>query len=401
MPKQYVGVDIAKSTFAVCAIEESGKVLFQEPRLPQSRQGFQRLLQLLEKTPGEVLVGMESTSTYQLLLVAFLAQREIPTVILNPSLLNKFSKLDLRPTKTDKKDARLIAEFLRQRQPNPQSGPGWSEVQLLSRERERLIVGSSALKVNIHQALMALFPELEEAGINPFSEGMQRLLQTYPSARRIRQAPAEEVRLAFQAAFRGKVGRNVHFQIEDLLTLASRSVGIASSAWEDLLVGYFEELCFLEGRIERCEQRLEQAIEQIETKALEILTSVPGIGGTTACTFLAEVGEIRRFDEAGKLVAFAGLDPSIAQSGTMLHAGKISKRGNKRLRRVLYIMAQGVVRYELRLRSYYLKLRERGKAYSVAIIAVANKLVHMLYAMLIKGVSYVPPRAASEGIADS
>ncbi|MBE3088386.1 MAG: IS110 family transposase [Chloroflexi bacterium] len=170
---------------------------------------------------------------------------------------------------------------------------------------------------------------------------------------------------------------------------------------EDLLVGYFEELCFLEGRIERCEQRLEQAIEQIETQALEILTSVPGIGGTTACTFLAEVGEIRRFDEAGKLVAFAGLDPSIAQSGTMLHAGKISKRGNKRLRRVLYIMAQGVVRYELRLRSHYLKLRERGKAYSVAIIAVANKLVHMLYAMLIKGVSYVPPKAASEGIADS
>lgn len=146
---------------------------------------------------------------------------------------------------------------------------------------------------------------------------------------------------------------------------------------------------------------MEQAIEQIETQALEILTSVPGIGGTTACTFLAEVGEIRRFDEAGKLVAFAGLDPSIAQSGTMLHAGKISKRGNKRLRRVLYIMAQGVVRYELRLRSHYLKLRERGKAYSVAIIAVANKLVHMLYAMLIKGVSYVPPKAASEGIADS
>lgn len=401
MPKQYVGVDIAKSTFAVCVIEESGKILFQEPRLPQSRQGFQRLLQLLEKTPGEALVGMESTSTYQLLLVAFLAEREIPTVILNPSLLNKFSKLDLRPTKTDKKDARLIAEFLRQRQPNPQSGPGWSEVQLLSRNRERLIAGSSGLKVHIRQALMALFPELEEAGINPFSEGMQRLLQAYPSARRIRQAPAEEVRLAFQSAFRGKVGRNVHLQIEDLLTLASRSVGIASAAWEDLLVGYFEELCFLEGRIERCEQCLEEAIQQIETKALEILTSVPGIGGTTACTFLAEVGEIRRFEEAGKLVAFAGLDPSIAQSGTMLHAGKISKRGNKRLRRVLYIMAQGVVRYELRLRSYYLKLRERGKAYSVAIIAVANKLIHMLYAMLIKGVSYAPPKAASEGITDS
>ena len=401
MPKQYVGVDIAKSTFAVCVIEESGKILFQEPRLPQSRQGFQRLLQLLEKTPGEALVGMESTSTYQLLLVAFLAEREIPTVILNPSLLNKFSKLDLRPTKTDKKDARLIAEFLRQRQPIPRSGSGWSEVQLLSRNRERLIAGSSGLKVHIRQALMALFPELEEAGVNPFSEGMQRLLQAYPSARRIRQAPAEEVRLAFQAAFRGKVGRNVHLQIEDLLTLASRSVGIASAAWEDLLVGYFEELCFLEGRIERCEQCLEEAIQQIETKALEILTSVPGIGGTTACTFLAEVGEIRRFEEAGKLVAFAGLDPSIAQSGTMLHAGKISKRGNKRLRRVLYIMAQGVVRYELRLRSYYLKLRERGKAYSVAIIAVANKLVHMLYAMLIKGVSYAPPKAASEGITDS
>ena len=401
MPKQYVGIDIAKSTFAVCVIEESGKVLFQEPRLPQSRPGFERLLQLLEKTPGDALVGMESTSIYQLPLVAFLSEQKIPTVILNPSLVNKFAKLDLRPTKTDKKDARLIAEFLRQRQPSPRSDPGWSEVQLLSRGRERLIVGSSALKVHIHQALAVLFPELEEAGINPFSDGMQRLLQAYPSARRIRQAPTEEVHCAFHAAFRGKGGRNAHFQTEDLLTLAGRSVGITSPAWEDLLVGYFQELCFLEGRRERCEQRLEQAIQQIETQALEIVTSVPGIGETTACTFLAEVGDIRRFGEAGKLVAFAGLDPSIAQSGTMLHEGKISKRGNKRLRRVLYIMAQGVVRYESGLRLYYLRLRERGKAYNVAIIAVANKLVHMLYAMLIKGVSYVPPKAVSEGITDS
>ena len=61
-------------------------------------------------------------------------------------------------------------------------------------------------------------------------------------------------------------------------------------------------------------------------------------------------------------------------------------------------MAQGVVRYELRLRSYCLKLRERGKAYSVAIITVANKLVHMLYTMLIKEVSYAPPKASSEEI---
>jgi hypothetical protein len=64
-------------------------------------------------------------------------------------------------------------------------------------------------------------------------------------------------------------------------------------------------------------------------------------------------------------------------------------------------MAQGVVRCELRLRSYCLKLRGRGKAYSVAIISVANKLVYMLYATLIKEVSYAPPKASSEGITGS
>jgi transposase len=401
MPKTYIGVDIAKSTFAVCAIDEDGRVLFQETRLPQSRHGFERLLQLLEKTSGDVLVGMESTSTYQLPLIAFLAEQEIATVVLNPSLVNKFAKLDLRPTKTDKKDARLIAEFLRQRQPKPQSGTGWSEVQLLSRNRDRLIVACSALKVNIHQALAVLFPELEEAGINPFTDGMRRFLPAYPSAQRICQAPIEEVRHAFQAAFHGRAGRNAHFSAEYLFQLAGRSIGIVSPAQEHLLVEYLEELCFLEKRRERCDDLLEQAVQKIETQALEILTSVPGIGETTARTFLAEAGDIHRFDGAGKLVAFAGLDPSIRQSGTMLRQGRISKRGNKRLRRVLYIMAQGVVRYEASLRGYYQKLRERGKAYQVAIIAVANKLVHMLYAMLIKGTSYVPPKVASEGIADS
>lgn len=118
-----------------------------------------------------------------------------------------------------------------------------------------------------------------------------------------------------------------------------------------------------------------------------MIQSIPGIGTRIAATILAEVGEIDRFDHAKKLVAFAGVDPSIFSSGKFTATrNKITKRGSRRLRTTLYLAVCCGLRSSRnqKLRAYYDKKRAEGKPFKVAVIACVNKLIHWIYAILTK-----------------
>ena len=112
---------------------------------------------------------------------------------------------------------------------------------------------------------------------------------------------------------------------------------------------------------------------------MEILKSIKGIGDVTAIHFLAEIGDVRRFDNYKKLIAYAGLDPTVHQSGRYVGQSKISKRGNRHLRRVIWLMAVTVARHNKTFREYYLKKREEGFSYKKAIMSVAHKLIRVIF----------------------
>ncbi|MGA1847693.1 transposase, partial [Deferribacter abyssi] len=114
------------------------------------------------------------------------------------------------------------------------------------------------------------------------------------------------------------------------------------------------------------------------------ITSIKGINDITAAHFLAEIKDINRFANKGKLAAYAGIDPAIKQSGSMYSNGRISKKGSRSLRRILYLMASGVIKFNEYFRAYYLKKKEEGMPHRKAMIALCNKLVRVLYAMLTK-----------------
>jgi transposase len=116
-----------------------------------------------------------------------------------------------------------------------------------------------------------------------------------------------------------------------------------------------------------------------------LIQSIPGIGARIAATILAEVGEIDRFDHAKKLVAFAGVDPSVFSSGKFTATrNRFTKRGSRRLRTTLYLAVRCGLRSSRnqKLRAFYDKKRAEGKPIKVAVIACVNKLIHWILAIL-------------------
>jgi transposase len=384
----YIGVDVSKESFTVCIKNPNGKTVFQGS-FPQSLEGFQDFLNTVNNLSTEpVIVGMESTSIYYLNLFFFLLENGINTVIINPSVIKNFSKLGIRDAKSDRKDAATIAEYLLYAKPELSDKEKLSDLKLLSREKEKLSKELSHLKDEILRCLFNLFPELER-NFNVFSKGMLNFLLKFPSARKIRRSKRKTVEYEFNKTFEGR-GKKPSFTANDIIELANRSIGIDSVALEEILVTKINMLLTIEEEIDKFDKLISERIEEIQIDKIDIITSIPGIGKSLATSFICEVPEVEMFKDGKSLVAFVGVDPVVRQSGQYIGKHGISKKGNRHLRRIIYLMAINVIRFEGRFKEFYLRLRARGKSYMEAVIAVANKLLRTIYAMLIHRTYYFP-----------
>ena len=330
---------------------------------------------------GQVMVAMESTGCYHINLFSFLTSEGIRTVVVNPLLISNFAKLSLRKTKTDKKDARTIARFLMEHHGEISQLSLSQDVQDLrdfSRERESLCHLIAATKVEIKRVLRATFPELESIG-NLYSRVMLRFLQQYPSARLVRAAKPRAIAKALKGPY---VGNKLTFSAQDILRAARSSVAVVSPAKEVILQGKISTLLHLEERLEEMTKLLTDLCKATRIEDLEILTSIKGVSTKTAAPFLAEMGSVEQFASHKKFIAFAGLDPSIHQSGKFVGISKLSKRGNRHLRRVIYLMTTSVVSQNSFFKAYFLRRKREGLPPQKAIFATAHKLIRVIFAML-------------------
>jgi transposase len=301
--------------------------------------------------------------------------------VVNPLLISNFAKLSLRKTKTDKKDALTIARFLLDHHEEISQlsiSQDHQDLRDLSRERESLCHLIAATKVEIKRVLRTTFPELESIG-NLYTGAMLRFLQQYPSARLVRGAK----RVAIAKALRGPyVGDKLTFTAEDIIKAAQSSVAVVSPAKEIIVQGKIATLLHLKERLEELTKLLTDLCKATRVEDLKILQSIKGVGPNTAVPFLAEVGEVKNFTSSKKLIAFAGLDPSIHQSGKFLGASKLSKRGNRHLRRAIYLMTTSVVSQNVFFKAYFLRRKKEGLPPQKALFAVAHKLIRVIFAML-------------------
>jgi transposase len=250
----------------------------------------------------------------------------------------------------------------------------------LSREKESLCHLMAATKVEIKRVLRTTFPELESIG-NLYTGAMLRFLQQYPSARLVRGAKLRAIAKALKQPY---VGNKLTYSAEDILRAAKTSIGTVSPAKEIILKGEIATLLHLEERLEEVTKLLTDLCNATRIQNLEILTSIKGVSTKTSAPFLAEMGQVGSFPFSKKLIAFVGIDPSLHQSGKFVGKSKLSKRGNRHLRRVVYLMTTSVVSQNPFFKAYFLKRKREGLPPQKALFAVAHKLIRVIYAMLSK-----------------
>ncbi len=383
MPELLVGIDVAKDTSSAQGIDGNDKGLFSLTFAMDS-EGFMQLWNAIthhSKDLSKVLVAVESTACYHINLYSFLTAKGVPTVVINPLLIANFAKMSLRKTKTDKKDAMTIAKFLLVHQDSISQlslSQDLQDFRDIARERESVCNMLSAHKVEVKRLLQSTFPELERIG-DLSTRVMQEFIAIFPSARLVKMAKPKAIQKILQ---RKGVGTRLTYTAEDLIQAAKRSIATISPAKEFILQGKVRTLQHLRERYEELTKILTEYCKSSMLEDFEIITSIDGISKGTATTFLAEIGCIGNFASHKKLIAFAGIDPTVYQSGKFEGSSRISKRGNRHLRRVIWLMTTHVIEHNAIFRAYYMKKRGEGQPFKKAVFATAHKLIRLIFAML-------------------
>jgi len=380
----FLGIDVSKETFDGCCIPSHGERLFNLST-SMDRKGFEELIKQFStlSIPHEsVLVGMESTACYHINLYSFLVSLGYSVMVINPLLISNFVKLQLRKTKTDKKDAYVIAQFLllnRDSLSQTILSSDISDLRDLSRQRESLVDQMSSTKSEIKRLLTITFPELEHiSGI--FTKSMLRLLCHYPSAASIKQAKRSKIA---KILIPGSYGKQTNVSVDRILKAAQVSIGTSSVTKEIILKQKASLLIQLEEHLQELTDILIELCQGKIQGEMDILTSMKGIGEKSAVNFLIEIGgDIKQFESHKKVIAMAGLDPALYQSGKIDRKGRISKRGNRHLRRVIWLMTTKVIQFNERFKQYYLRRIKDGLPYKKAVLATAHKLIRVMFAML-------------------
>jgi transposase len=291
----------------------------------------------------------------------------------------------LRKSKTDRKDAKEIAKYLLMVDENINYFES-NEIKYLVRERERISKEIGRIKNDIEKIIIVTFPEIIKF-YNIYNKALLNLIKDYPSSNRIRDVSYEEIEDILN---KNRRGRKSKISSKRIIELAKSSIGISSEVKERILSFKISHLLFLMDKEKEIEEIIRRNIDGVMRRNIEIVTSIKGIGEVSAIHLLSEICDINRFNSYKKLIAYSGFDPTIYQSGNFEGKSRISKRGNRHIRRILWIMANSVIIYNEVFKIYFIKKIDKGIPYKKAVISVCHKLIRVIYS-LIKNGSYFDP----------
>lgn len=379
----YCGIDIAKHKHEATVIDESGKALLDSISFSNSREGCEKLLALFERlniSRDTLLIGMEATGHYWLSVYGFLLEQDFEVKVINPIQSEAFRKMYIRQTKNDSKDSFVIAQIMRfgQFSSTALSGEVMIAMRQLSRYRLSLVDSCGDCKRKVIALLDQVFPEYSSLFSDTFGVTSKEILSQYPTPEDMLTVSTRKLTSLLEKASRGRFGKE---KAEQLKSAAANSfgVGFAKDAFSFQIKQLIEQLDFLEGQIEALEAQISLLLKETGS----YITTIPGIGDTLGAIILSEIGDIHRFDAPNKLVAFAGLDVKVSQSGEFTGTRqKISKRGSPYLRRAIWLAASRAAFCDPILSAYYQSLRARGKHHLTAIGAVSRKLCNTIYTIL-------------------
>lgn len=375
----YLGIDVAKDKHDCIIIGSDGEVLVKPFTIPNNRNGFDGLLARIKmcgKDFSKMRIGLEATGHYCNNLLEFLIANQLPTTVINPLHTNLYRKgQSLRKTKTDTVDAQSIATMLRTECLEPYSLSSYHvrELKSLTRYRFSMVQDCGKLKSSYSRLCCILFPELEKLVPSLHMASVYALLSEFPGSKAISSCHLSRLSNLLCSASKGHYGKEKAIEIRDA---ARKSIGSGSEMKSFELQQTIQRIRILNEQIEEIEVRINLMVDEFDSPIL----TVPGISYCTAAVIIAETENFRNFDSAEKVLAFAGLEPSVYQSGQLnsTHA-KMVKRGSKYLRFALFNAAKYVCHWDTGFHQYLDKKRSEGKAYNVAVSHAAKKLTRVLF----------------------
>lgn len=397
-----VGLDISKGESEVQAFLDKRKPYGKSFSIKHDLNGLGSLLEFLEdlkeQTGVKPPVVLESTGHYHVPVVQFLEEHQYLLIIVNPLISHRAKSSSLRKVKTDAVDAYRLCELYYKEDLDPYKKRGIQLLNLrnLTRQHENITGMYVQTKLQFQAVLDQVFPEYKGVFGDLHSVVSLRVLQEYPASEDILSISDDALADRIKELCKSRSKRWAIERSQKLKAAAERnpfqktlyqSHLLSLSMYIDMLLQYKEHLSELDAEIDTLAKEIEE---------YQIIQSIPGIGEKLAATIISEIGEIERFNHPKKLVAFAGVDPEVYESGKFKATlVRITKRGSSRLRHALFMAVRSGIRdcrkqkttdeiipRNKKLRAFYDKKRDEGKLYKVAVIACVNKLLHWIYAIL-------------------
>jgi len=389
--KTVIAFDVSKGKSVIVAYDENKEYIF-ESRINHTREGFillQEKVDYLSKVYGQTPeFVLESTGVYSNCIEHYLSKLNYSYCALNPLEASVQTKL-LRRNKTDVSDAHMLAKthFSTNRRPKYRQDRYYVEMRAMSRHYHDIELEKNIYKNRIHKLLQETFPEFEKI-FRHKSIMFYRIIQEFPHANSLINSSKTIVRN------RLKKCTNKNYSIKKL---EERAIQLKEAANNS--VPSVRETSFTCKQVRRNAKRVLELEEEqqilIEEMALlsegkteyKILMSIPGIQKTTACRLIGELGDIRRFKNNKQLNAYVGIDIARYQSGNVHYKDQINKRGNKRLRGILFFMIVSMLgtKKQNHIVDYYYKLKKQpySKHHKVATIACINKFLKFTHHLII------------------
>lgn len=376
----YVGIDIAKEIHVAAAVDSDGVIILEPFSFSNNHEGFKLLKSKLDSfDKNNILIGLESTAHYAENVIFFLHSLGFSLAVINPVQTAAMRKTGIRKTKTDKVDSLLICKTLAVNtfRLYTENDIKTMKLKSLCRFRQNLKKSKARLKIQLTSYVDIIFPELQfffKSGLH--IKSCYELLKIYSSPDDIAALHLTKLSNILSKASRGRFGKQ---DAESLKSLAKSSVGVKNTYISIQITQTIAQIELIESQINELEKVIETAVDELDS----VIMSVPGIGKLNGAMILGEIGDIKRFSHPSKLLAYAGLDPVVNQSGKFnAKRTRMSKRGSKMLRYALINAAWNVSLNNDTFKRYYDSKVAQGNSHYSALGHTAHKLVRVLFKLL-------------------
>ena len=387
-----VGIDIGKNHHEASIVSPEGKQIGHSLRFATTHKGADSLMSFIFNNIGNssCIFGMEATGHYWYPIYSFLKARGYTIYVINPIQSDSLRKMYIRQTKNDSIDSFLIAEVIRfgQFTTTSMADENILAMRQLCRYRDSVISSRTEIKLRISTIMEQIFPEYEKQFSSLWLSTSMGILEKYLTPENIENAPIDELFEIIKDKSHNKLTMKKAISIREAAA-DTFGIKIAQDAFSFQLKQLIDRMNFLDKQIEALDYQILEYYEKFDC----YLHTIPGIGMIGAATILAEIGDISRFKNSSALVAFAGIDPTVRQSGEFNSThNHMSKRGSPYLRHAIFLAATTCSFHNSPLNAYYKKKRDQGKHHLTATGAVARKLTTVIYAVLRDSKPYEPKK---------